>query len=122
MKGILAERKLVFYKKQVKSLTVPGWPELKVELMWPLAIKSCPEFLRYMPDGWNGDHKTERRFFWGVFATLNQPLVESIIDDFRGQRSIPKEIKKIDIGKLDITPNMLAKMLSKPIRTCKCTW
>jgi hypothetical protein len=53
--------------------------------MWPYAM-SVDHFGEYMPDDFNGDHKTDRTFFWGVIVFLCEPLVVALINDTRKQR------------------------------------
>ena len=70
---------------QLNLVRVPKIPKFSVARMWSLANRHSL-FKRYLPDDWNGDHKTDRTFFFQVWTFLESELVESVILDVRKQR------------------------------------
>jgi hypothetical protein len=70
----------------VPSIEVPNLPELAVKKIWREATK-IPSWKKYMPDKWNGDHKTERDFFYGILSALKPLYVEKLIYEAKNKRA-----------------------------------
>ena len=101
---------------------MPKWPEMSVAKMWKVAVQAVPDFLEYMPDDFNGDHRTERKFFWGVFYAKNSELVERLVEDCRHQRYPGLQAELLDnSNRVNIAPEWreLLKM-GAPKFACKC--
>ena len=79
--AVLTNQKKVYLTKEIRTITVPCWPELSLEKIWKEAVK-IPGFLDYMPDDWIKIAKhRERGFFYGIVATLNEQYVEQLVID-----------------------------------------
>ena len=75
------------------SYRVPKWPELSVKKMWEYA-KQLPQWDRFVPSEYNGNHRTDRKFFWGIFLYLGQGLVEDLVASARSKRHASAQIRQ----------------------------
>ena len=91
---IVNGKKLVIFKKNRKSYTVPYWEELSVDKQWDAAC-TVKDFLRHMPDEWDTAKKVERAFFWDVLSTLAYDYVDALVtecDYLREQAKLQKKV------------------------------
>jgi hypothetical protein len=99
----------------------PLWPELSVEKMWAKAIQ-FGDFRQYMPDNYEGNHKTNRPFFFGVFTSLHGDYVNALIADARAQRMAMKTSKVKDPPKMIISAKWADRLLAHPWCPSKFAW
>ena len=107
--------------KQVGHYEIPKWTELSVEKMWPVAVNGIKDFMKYMPDNFKGDHKTDRSFFWGVFYSLNPAFVEELVEDCRLQRKPKVKPQGPDFSKNVVSRKWAAQLLTQPAQKSKYT-
>ena len=76
----------VFYRKDVRQLKVPLWPELGLKKMLGYALEVLG-FIDYLPPNLiRRPAIRERSYFWGVMSTLKPDVVAGIIADCHKQR------------------------------------
>ena len=64
-------------------MVVPGVPELGMHRVWNDAIQ-INGFMGFIPDDWEqAHHRTDRRFFYGILATIAGDFVEQLVLDSR---------------------------------------
>jgi hypothetical protein len=56
---------------QAPEFEPPLWEELGIQKLWPMAM-SVPNFMKYIPDEWEGGHRADRKYFWAVLMMLNE--------------------------------------------------
>ena len=111
MHAVLKYEKQCMPRASVGFMSVPGWPELAVSKIWPLAVQ-LPGFLAHMPHEWHATHhKVERDFFYGILATSNPDFLRQLIMDCQDQRAVAAmgRVKKQKF--LDIKPEVLEALL-----------
>jgi hypothetical protein len=69
----------------MKNVVIPKLPELAVHRQWVEAIK-LPNFLKFMPDDFNGDSRTPRAFFYGVLCTLAPMYIKVLLENINELR------------------------------------
>ena len=83
---ICGEKKEVLYAHDVKRRNIPNWPELGIVNVWP-KFQTNARFMKHMPNIKDEPSKElERRFFWGVAATLEEGFVEALIKEAQKKR------------------------------------
>lgn len=86
--------------------------------MMQIAVE-VPGFVDYMPDDHLKDtSKIGHDFFWGILNTLNPDLVTAIIDDIEQQKVAAHKPKQAT-EKIEVHPDILASLLSKPLKQGK---
>ena len=85
LQQVLREEKSVILRQQVPLMFVPTWTECGVRAVWPQAIRVAA-FRSHMPDDWTATVKTERRFFFGVLATIAPQFLINLVNEARQLR------------------------------------
>ena len=118
MQQILRDEKLVLDRQFIPNLVIPNWTELGVKTIWPQACK-LDTFLRYMPDGWAGTDKIERKFFFGVLTSIAPMFIQTVINQARQMRYDHKLDRQMPTNQMQISEKWADMLLSQPFYSGK---
>jgi len=69
LKEVLANKKQLLRRADVKEVSVPHYDELSVRTLWP-ELKKDPKFMLYFPSIFPKDKGPPREYFFNILNTL----------------------------------------------------
>ena len=105
LQQIVTGRKSYIMLVDIKPIKVPIRPELSVATVWPDAIR-IPGVSDHVPDEWDGGHRVDRKFFWGILTSLHPEYVQHLIKGSREARNAHRALQAVPQQQL-LEPNPL---------------
>ena len=118
LQQIIRDDKRVLQRQNIPRVFVSNWPELGVRMIWPQAVR-IEGFLEHMPDGWDGVHKTERKFFYGVLTSLAPNFVQAVVNEARQLRYQHRLGREAPQRQMQISGNWAEMLLRQPFASGK---
>ena len=85
LKAVLAGRKQLFKKSEVKEIAVPYYDELSVKALYPM-FKKDPVFMSYFPEKFSKGKGPPRKYFFDVLNTLHPEYLQQVMAHANKQR------------------------------------
>lgn len=85
LKDVLAGRKMLLRKSEVKPIMVPQYDELSVKRLFP-EFKKDAQFMAYFPDHYPPSRGPPREYFFNVMNTLQPDYLANIMQHASKER------------------------------------
>ena len=117
LKAVLAGRKQLFKKSEVKEIAVPYYDELSVKALYPM-FKKDPVFMSYFPEKFSKGKGPPRKYFFDVLNTLHPEYLQQVMAHANKQR-MTIEGDKMKTQAIEMSQYWEEQLATMPYLSCK---
>jgi len=117
LKAVLAGRKQLFKKSEVKEIAVPFYDELSVKALYPM-FKKDPVFMSYFPEKFSKGKGPPRKYFFDVLNTLHPEYLQQVMAHANKQR-MTIEGDKMKTQAIEMSQYWEEQLAAMPYLSCK---
>ena len=117
LKLVLAGKKQLYKKAEIKWIEVPGYPEISVKGIFPQFSKD-PIFMSYFPDVYPVGKGPPREYFFNILNTMYPDYLEQILAHANKQR-MTSEGETMKAESIKISQYWEEQLASMPYLSCK---
>ena len=118
LKAVLAGRKQLFKKSEIKEIAVPNYEELSVKNLFPMFAKDA-NFMSFFPDKFSKGKGPPRKYFFDVLNTLQPEYLAQVMNHAVKQR-MTAEGDKMKTQSIEISKYWEEQLAAMPYLSRKC--
>ena len=118
LKAVLAGRKQLFKKSEIKEIAVPNYEELSVKNLFPMFTKDA-NFMSFFPDKFPKGKGPPRKYFFDVLNTLQPEYLAQVMSHANKQR-MTSEGDKMKTESIEISKYWEEQLGAMPYLSRKC--